>query len=587
MTETIHRNIGPIIEQIAEHSIWQLVEKPMWDKIFLPLILLAKLDSLLAEEYKKGDGIPHKKRISNMVEGLKAKPFQNSFVEEHHFTKTSPLHYILATSSNQPVKEALLAYIGGFPKETQSVFTRLELTPNPKTDGTLNWLDALGKERKKEILEPLLQGILEKIPFSSMSGTEMGMAFEDCIRLFNEAKKKDAGEHYTPRDAVRLLTRLLVNGDIPKDGEIVDFYDPTCGTGGILLEGEKEMLRRCLESKRRDVKIKLYGQEQNPFTHAICQTDLMLRGVDFRNIAEGNTLQIDLQKGIKFRYQGANPPYGLPWKKEQKEVEEEIAKKENGRFPAGAPKSTSEAQLLFLQHMVSKMQDQDKGGGRIAVVLNGNPLFAGDAGQGDSDIRGYLLNKDLIETIVALPKDMFFNTGIATYIWVLSNNKKPRRQGIVQLIDATDMGQKLPKSLGNKRYELTDETIREIQSWHRDVADETVDPRCKVVPKKFFGYHSVDIEEAPENGAKKGVRDTERIPLLDCPKGDHEELKNIIIGMRPTDAPNFKITDVTIGWEIPFTQIFYKYEAPEDPLVLAKKVQAAFANLKLDLSFFS
>lgn len=586
MTDT-NRNIGPIIEQIAEHSIWQLIEKPMWDKIFLPLILLAKLDSQLAEEYNKAEGVPHKTRIANMVEGLKAKPYQNSFVEDYHFTKTTPLSYILATSSKKPVKEAMLAYIGGFPKETQSVFVRLELTPNPKTEGTLNWLDALSKERKKEILEPLLQGILEKIPFATMTGAEMGMAFEDCIRLFNEAKKKDAGEHYTPRDAVRLLTRLLVNGDIPKDGDIVDFYDPTCGTGGILMEGEAEIIKLCEESKRRDVKIKLYGQEQNPFTHAICQADLMLRGEDFRNIAEGNTLQVDLQKGTKFRYQGANPPYGLPWKKEQKEVEEEIAKKENGRFPAGAPKSTSEAQLLFLQHMVSKMKNPEDGGGRIAIVLNGNPLFAGDAGQGDSDIRGYFLNHDLIETIVALPKDMFFNTGIATYIWVLSNKKKAKREGNVQLIDATGMGQKLPKSLGNKRFELSDETIKQIQIWHRDVADETVDPRCKVLPREFFGYHSVDIEEAPEKGAKKGVRDTERIPLLDCPKGDQEKLHEIITGMRPSDAPNFKIVNVTIGWEIPFTQIFYKYEAPEDPLALAQKVQAAFGNLKLDLSFLT
>lgn len=574
--------IGRIIEQIAEHSIWQLIEKPMWDKIFLPLILLARLDHQLTEEYNKAGNIHHRKKISNMGDGLNDKPYKNTYVTEDHFKKETPLHYLLATSSKLSITESLHAYIKGFPKETQTVFTNLELTPNSATAGTLNWLDSLSKE--KNIIEQLLQGILERIPVHKLSGAEMGTAFEECIRLFDETKKKESGAHYTPSDAVKLLTRLLVNGDIPKNGEILDFYDPTCGTGGILTEGEAEMLKRCGEDSR-NVKIKLYGQELNSFTHAICQTDLMIKGADFNNIQKGNTLTEDKHVGIKFRYQGANPPYGLPW--EKKDLAEELAKGSKGRFPAGAPKSTSESQLLFLQHMISKMKDPADGGGRIAIVLNGNPLFAGDAGQGDSNIRGWILKKDLLETIVALPKDMFFNTGITTYIWVLTNKKKPRRQDHIQLIDATNMGVKLPKSKGNKRNELSEENIKQIQNWHQSVANEQVDPRCKVLPKEFFGYHSVDIEETPTKGSKKGVKDTERIPLLDCPKGDHDTLHKIIAGMRPSDAPDFKIVNVTIGWEIPFTQIFYKYEAPEDPLVLAQKVQSAFGNLKLDLSFLT
>ena len=576
--------IGSVINRIAEEAIWNIIEKKDWDRIFIPMLLLGRLDQLLADAYaaQKKKGHTHQKAISMMTRGAKPQPYQNSWVEADHFEAGTPLAWIGKHSKNMPVD--MKNYISGFPKDCVSIFETLELLPNPSNGGTINLLEAKGKMSKKEILGILIRGMVEKISFSEFNETSMGDAFEDCIRMFNEQKKTDAGEHYTPRDGIGLLARLLLNGDIPTDGEEVDFYDPTSGTGGILIEGKKCLEQRCKERGVRP-RVELYGQELMGFTHGICQADLLLRGMDFTKIRLGDTLASDLHEGKYFRYQGANPPYGVKWKALEATIRAEAAKGARGRFPGGCPKTVQEGQLLFLQHMVSKMRKVSDGGGRLAIVMNGNPLFAADAGEGDSEIRGYFLKNDLVEAIIALPKEMFFNTGIATYIWVLTNKKKPKRKGVVQLIDASGMGTRMSKSLGNKRNMLTSETIKEICSWHQKGSEESVDPRCRVVPNDFFGYYSVDIEE-PVAGQKKPKKDTERIPLLDCPDGDQEKLKVIIKAMRPDDAGDFKIAKVTVGWEIPFTQIFYKYQPPEDPLILAKKVEAELAGLHIDTSFF-
>jgi type I restriction enzyme M protein len=576
--------IGPIINRIAEDAIWNIIEKKDWDRIFIPLIVLGRLDQLLAEAYaaQKKKGNAHKKAIAMMTKGASPQPYQNSWVEADHFEAGSPLAWIGKHSKNIP--SDLKGYIGGFPKDCVEIFKTLELLPNDSNGGTINLLEAKGNMAKKDILAILIKGLVEKMGFSEFDETSMGDAFEDCIRMFNEQKKTDAGEHYTPRDAIGLLARLLLNGDIPDDKEVVDFYDPTSGTGGILIEGKRCLEARCKERGVRP-RIELYGQELMGFTHGICQADLLLRGMDFTKIRLGDTLAHDLHEGRYFRYQGANPPYGVKWKALEALIRAEATKGARGRFPGGCPKTVQEGQLLFLQHMVSKMRPVAEGGGRIAIVMNGNPLFAADAGEGDSEIRGYLLKNDLVEAIIALPKEMFFNTGIATYIWVLTNKKKPRRKGVVQLIDASGMGSRLSKSLGNKRNVLTPETIKEICTWHQKGASEETDARCKVVPNEFFGYYSVDIEE-PVPGQKKPKKDTERIAILDCPGGNQAKLKELIKEMRPEDAADFKIAAVTVGWEIPFTQIFYKYQPPEDPLILAKKVETELASLHIDTSFF-
>jgi len=577
-------NITSTITSIGDTALWNIIEKKDWDGIFLPLIVVCRLDAELKTAYEKGKrkGHSHKQIISDMTKGgVRLLPYHNTWVKSDHFEGGSPLTWITKTSKD--LAQDLLSYLKGFPEETQEILRTLDLIPNDASSGKINFLENKGKMAKKDILAITLGQMLENIPFKDFSSNEMGDAFETCIRLFNEAKKTSAGEHYTPRDAISLVARVLINGDIPKDGETLSFYDPTSGTGGILMEGKRQMEERCKESGKK-VKIELYGQELMSFTYGICQADLLLRGLDFTKIKLGDTLAEDKHDKEKFRYIGANPPYGVKWKGIEKIVREEAAKGVRGRYPGGCPKTVKEGQLLFLQHMVSKMRPASEGGGRTAVIMNGNPLFAADAGEGDSEIRGYLFKNDLVESIIALPKEMFFNTGIATYIWVLTNNKKPARRGKVQLIDASSFGTRLPKSFGNKRYELKEDAIKEICRWHQKSTGEEDSPFCKVLPNEAFAYYSVDIEE-PIEGQKKPKKDTERVPFLDCPDGNETKLKEIIKDMRPSDAGDFRISSVIVGWEIPFTQLFYTYEPPEDPLILAKKVEQELAKLHIDTSF--
>jgi type I restriction enzyme M protein len=592
-SKTTASSIISTIWNIGDGVLRNRIEKKDWDRILLPFIVLRRLDCLLTNEYSTLEKKlkDHNKIMSFIKDSSRHKNFYNSWIKKDHISAGGGLAYISKTSKD--IRQDLTNYVRGYNEDVVSIFEALELLPSESvTSGTIDRLNAKTAGAGIDLLQTFLAELVKGVDFTEIAPTGMGDIFEECLRRFNEEKKTDAGEHYTPRDAIRLLTRLLLNGDVPAPGATIEFYDPTCGTGGILLEGKDALEQRCLE-KGVKVNIDLFGQELMSFTHGICQADLLLRNAKFQQIKWGDTLAKDEHNNKKFKYQGANPPYGVKWKAIETIVRNEVAKGKAGRFPFGAPKTVQEGQLLFLQHMVSKMKPREEGGGRIAVVMNGNPLFAADAGEGDSNIRRELLKNDLVEAIIALPKEMFFNTGIATYIWVLNNNKnngKPyskKRMGHVQLIDASKMGTRLSKSIGNKRYELTEETTKLVSKWHEQVAGEEVDERCKLVPNDFFGYWSVDIEEAPEKGAKKGNKETERIPLLDCPDGDEQELHEIIKTMRPNDAPDFEIKSKVDGWEIPFTQIFYKYEAPEDPLILAKKVEEELAGLHIDTSFFA
>ncbi len=666
-----------IIWTIGDSLLRNRFNKAKWDEIFLPFILLRRLDCLVLSKYTGSEegkksvqerykaGTFTKDQVYNNIAKNPIyikKGFANTWLDVNRLEAGGGLAWIVNHSKD--IKGDLLAYVNGFPSEVQSILASLGLFSTEKATGAIEQLDGNSADAGFDVLKSFVSEIVQHFDIIDMPPDMMGNLFEELIRQFNEAKKTDAGEHYTPRDAIQLLILLLLNGDLPEDGESIDFYDPTCGTGGILFVGEQELRNRCKQSKRQ-VYVNLYGQEVNPFTHGICQADLLLQERDFRNVKRGDTLAEDKHEAKKFRYQGANPPYGVKWGgKELKELENkirtEIAKGEAGRFPAGAPKTTEEGQLLFLQHMVSKMRPVNEGGGRLAIVMNGNPLFAADAGQGDSEIRRYLLEHDLVEAIVALPRDMFFNTGIATYIWVLTNKKdngkaySKKRVGHVQLIDASQMGARLPKGIGSKRYELTPVTTKKISEWHRTVAGEDVAPQCKIVPNSYFGYYSVKIAAQEVRGEqlgwkikyklaklqdgkpvlKKGkpvlepketvghawkafsesdakdiivemekidswdilgcevepyvITDTERVPMLPLfqqfPNPTEvqrdEYLKKAITNLRPEGFPDFTIEQVTIGYEIPFTQIFYKYEKPEDPEVLKKRLAKLLKGLE-------
>ncbi|MCX5155574.1 type I restriction-modification system subunit M [Streptomyces sp. NBC_00291] len=441
---------------------------------------------------------------------------------------------------------------------------------------------------KNEILALEKAGLLREIVKSFgavdlhpnvVSNADMGDAFEYIIRKFNEAANETSGDHYTPRDAIRLLVDLLFaekDVDLTEGGIIRSLYDPTAGTGGMLSLAEEHLLEQNPEAK-----LSLYGQEYNPQSYAICKSDLLAKGHDATNIAFGNTLTDDAFKGRQFDYGMSNPPYGVDWKQYAKAIKEECdSAGPYGRFAPGLP-ATSDGQMLFLLHLAHKMRAPEDGGGRVGIVMNGSPLFNGAAESGPSSIRRWLLDNDLVDAIVALPANMFFNTGIATYIWILDNTKHPDRQGKVQLIDGTSFWTKMRKNLGSKAREISDHDRAEIVQLY--VGFEDADPGfSKVLRNHEFGYWTVTVERPlldedgnpvvdrkgnPKSDSKK--RETENVPFIYGGStvgeaGGREVIQRYFDAEVRPHVPDAWIdwTKIKTGYEIPFTRHFYRYIPP-------------------------
>ena len=334
-----------------------------------------------------------------------------------------------------------------------------------------------------------------------VSNAQMGAVFEELIRKFAELSNETAGEHFTPREVIRLMVNLLFIEDdeaLTKPGVVRSLYDPTAGTGGMLsVAGEH------LASLNPDARLVMYGQELNPESYAICKADMLIKGQDIANIIFGNTLSADGLPGKHFDYMLSNPPFGVEWKKIEKEIRKEAEQQGfNGRFGPGLPR-VSDGSLLFLLHLISKMRPAVDGGSRFGIVLNGSPLFTGGAGSGESEIRRYVLENDLVEAIIGLPTDMFYNTGISTYVWIVSNRKPAARKGKVQLIDASSFWQKMRKSLGSKRKELSPEHIEDITRLFGRFEESTRDgvPISRIFKNEDFGYRTITVER-PERDAK-------------------------------------------------------------------------------------
>ncbi|WP_443071317.1 HsdM family class I SAM-dependent methyltransferase [Streptomyces sp. NBU3104] len=415
-----------------------------------------------------------------------------------------------------------------------------------------------------------------------MSNADMGDAFEYIIRKFNEAANETSGDHYTPRDAIRLLVDLLFaekDVDLTEDGIIRSLYDPTAGTGGMLSLAEEHLL-----AENPEAKLSLYGQEYNPQSYAICKSDLLAKGHDATNIDFGNTLTDDAFKGRQFDYCMSNPPYGVDWKQYAKAIKEERdSAGPYGRFAPGLP-ATSDGQMLFLLHLVHKMRAPEDGGGRVGIVMNGSPLFNGGAESGPSNIRKWLLEKDLVEAIVALPTNMFFNTGIATYIWILDNAKHSDRQGKVQLIDGTSFWTKMRPSLGSKNREISKDDRAKIVRLYAEFEDADPD-HSKVLGNDEFGYWTITVERPlldldgnpvvdrkgyPKPDSKK--RDTENVPFTyggasAGSAGEREVIQTYFDAEVKPHVPEAWIdwAKTKTGYEIPFTRHFYKY-VPLPPL---------------------
>ncbi|MGB4913624.1 MAG: class I SAM-dependent DNA methyltransferase, partial [Candidatus Dechloromonas phosphoritropha] len=528
------------------------------------------------------------------------------------FYNTSPLDLAKLLGDQDHIRENLYAYIQGFSPAARDIFERFDF---------YTLVDRLAKSGLLYLVTEKFANI--DLHPSTVDNTQMGLVFEELIRKFAEISNETAGEHFTPREVIRLMVNLLFIEDddvlTPGNAVVRTIYDPTAGTGGMLsVAGEY------LSEHNPDARLTMFGQELNDESYAICKADMLIKGQDVGNIVVGNTLSEDGHGQRKFDYMLSNPPFGVEWKKVEKEVRKEAADKGfDGRFGPGLPR-VSDGSMLFLLHLISKIRPAVDGGSRIGIVLNGSPLFTGGAGSGESEIRRYVLENDLVEAIIGLPTDMFYNTGISTYVWILSNKKPEDRKGWVQLIDASSFWQKMRKSLGSKRKELSEEHIADITRLFGDFAEAelatvvdaagkeigrkllltaAVQPtapaggKVKVVPisrvfkNEEFGYTTLTVERplrdaagniiVGEKGKQKGkpqpdsaLRDTENVPLTDDIAA---YFKREVLPHAPDAWIDHDKSRV--GYEIPFNRHFYVFEPPRSLHEIDEELKGVTANI--------
>jgi len=529
-----------------------------YGKVILPFTVLRRLDCVL-EPTKSAVLAELTKR---KAAGLNPEPFllKKSGVG---FFNTSPLDLKTIVGDQDHIAENLRAYLDGFAPAVRDIFERFEFHTQ---------IDRLAKARLLYLVAEKFANI--DLHPDAVSNAQMGSIFEELIRKFSELSNETAGEHFTPREVIRLMVNLLFIEDddaLTQPGIVRTIYDPTAGTGGMLsVAGEY------LAEHNPDARLVMYGQELNPESYAICKADMLIKGQDVANIVFGNTLSADGLPGKHFDYALSNPPFGVEWKKIETEIRHEAEHLgHNGRFGPGLPR-VSDGSLLFLLHLLAKMRPAAEGGSRFGIVLNGSPLFTGGAGSGESEIRRHLLENDLVEAIVGLPTDMFYNTGIATYVWIVSNRKPAHRRGKVQLIDASAFWQKMRKSLGSKRKELADGHITDITRLFGDFKEVTRDgrPISRIFKNSDFGYRTITVER-PQRDAKgqpvlstkgktKGqpvadaaLRDTENVPLA-------EDVQKYFEREVLPHAPDAWIDHekTKVGYEIPFNRHFYVFTPP-------------------------
>jgi type I restriction enzyme M protein len=415
-----------------------------YGKVILPFTVLRRLDCVL--EPTKAAMLAE--YADKQKAGLNPEPFVLRKAGQS-FANVSPLDMRKLMGDQDNIGQNLYAYIQGFSASVRDIFERFDFATQ---------IDRLAKNKLLYLVTERFAGI--DLHPGKVDNAQMGLAFEDLIRRFAELSNETAGEHFTPREVIRLMVDLIFIEDseaLTRPGVVRTIYDPAAGTGGMLSIAEEH-----LTAMNPKARLTMYGQELNPESFAICKADMLIKGQDVANIIFGNTFTEDGHPHRKFDYMLTNPPFGVEWKKVEKEVRREAETQGfNGRFGPGLPR-VSDGSLLFLMHLLSKMRPAVDGGSRFGIVLNGSPLFTGGAGPGESEIRRYVLENDLVEAIIGLPTDMFYNTGISTYVWVLSNRKPAPRKGKVQLIDASSFWRKMRKSLGSKRKELSDADIAAV-----------------------------------------------------------------------------------------------------------------------------
>jgi type I restriction enzyme M protein len=559
--------LGTFVWSIADQL--RGVYKPhQYGDVILPMTILRRLDAVLADS---------RDHVASILERTERDERRDALVRKETgltFYNASPWTFRRMLGDADGLEANLIEYISGFSKNID-VFERFRFENEIHQMAEKNRLLLVVQKFAEIDLHP-----------SRVSNAEMGDLFEELIRKFAEASNETAGEHFTPRDAIRLMVDLLFATDdeaLTEPGVVRSIYDPTAGTGGMLSVAEEHLVGTAEHpGLNPDARLRLYGQEINDQSYAICKSDMIAKGQDASNIRLGDTLARDLFAGQTFDYCLSNPPYGVDWKASQDDVKKHVQEAgDKSRFPGGLP-PISDGQMLFLQHLATKMRPLHEGGGRAAIVLNGSPLFSGAAESGPSEIRRWLLENDLVDAIVALPTHMFYNTAIATYVWVLDNQKSAERIGTVQLIDGSNFYSKLRKNFGAKSRELSKQARTSIVALY-DTHSES--DRSKIVPTEAFGYWTITVERPmrDEHGDivrdRKGharpdakLRDTENVPFTygGNTRGADGKAETIAAYFDAEIAPH--VTDAwvdsaksKVGYEIPFTRYFYQY-APPRPL---------------------
>ena len=554
--------------------IWDIAEilrgdykQADYGKVILPLTVLRRLDCVLE---------PTKQKVLDYLPQIKGKNIQNidpvlNKIASLTFHNKSKFDFEKMKADHENITTNLKDFINGFSANAREILDHF------------NFEEQINKLDSANLLYQIIQRFADvELHPKKVNSIQMGYIFEELIRKFSEISNETAGEHFTPREVIRLMVNLLFLEDrdiLTKEGIVKTLYDPACGTGGMLSIGE-EYLREL----NPDSRLEVFGQELNPESYAICKSDMMIKGQNPTNIKLGNSFTVDGLENEKFDYMLSNPPFGVDWKKIEKQIKDEHEEKgDEGRFGAGLPR-VSDGALMFLQHMISKMKPSN-GGSRIGIVFNGSPLFTGGAGSGESEIRRWIIENDRLEAIIALPDQLFYNTGIFTYVWIVTNRKPKERKGKVQLINAVSFFTKMKKSLGNKRNEISPKQIEEITKMYGDFKRGKY---SKIFDNEELGYWQITIER-PERDAKGNIvkdnkgkpkadgslRDTENVPLKDNIKKYFE--KEVL-----PHVPDAWIdeTKTKKGYEISFTKYFYEYktlrtleEIKKDILALEKQTE--------------
>jgi len=540
------------IWQVADDILRGAFKAHEYGDVILPFVVLRRLDLVLEEH--KDDVIEQFEQFKNVLNDEQIVPVLRKAAGDKNFYNHSfyDLHRLAQDAQN--IELNFNNYLSGYSANVREIIENFQLDK------------IITKLVKNDLLYMLVEMFTEvDLSPGAVTNHEMGYIFEELLRRFSEMSNETAGEHYTPREVIRLMVSLMFaehQDELQGQGIIRTVFDPACGTGGMLITA-KEYIQSEINP---DVEVVMYGQELNEQTYAIAKSDVLIMGENAENVRQGSSFSEDRFKGQRFSYMLSNPPFGVSWKKEANFIKNE-ANDPHGRFHAGTPRS-SDGALLFLQHMISKME---AGGSRIAIIFNGSPLFTGDAGSGESNIRKWIIENDWLEAVIAMPTQMFYNTGIATYIWMVTNRKPAHRRGKVQLINAVDFAAPMRKSLGNKRKYFQDEHIRDITQIY---ADFTEGDYCKIFDNADFGYTKVTVERPlrvqtsevsetsevlmdrkgnPKPDSKR--RDTEKIPLKDDVDAyfEREVLPHV------PDAWMDRKKD-KVGYEISFTKYFYEYQ---------------------------